>query len=129
MNINNHKKNEQLGMPFGTANNRLRKIVLFELLKKHGENICFQCGNIIESVDELSLEHKVPWLNSENPQNFFFNLENIGFSHLCCNVGARRYKESEHGTYKRYSKYKCRCDLCKKANADNRATTRHNHKK
>jgi hypothetical protein len=89
MNINNTKKNNQLGMPFGTASNRLRKMVLFDLLVQSGKNYCFQCNKLIQSVDELSIEHKIPWLDSENPKLLFFDVCNIAFSHLNCNVGAR----------------------------------------
>jgi len=86
----NKKKNEQLGMPHGTANNRLRKTILFSLLKKYGENICFQCGKEIETEEELSIEHKIPWLDSGDPASLFFDLDNIAYSHLSCNVGASR---------------------------------------
>jgi hypothetical protein len=78
----------QLGMPFGTASGRLRKIVLFDLLSRHAENICYQCHLPIETVDELSLEHKIPWLG--NDTSLFWDLGNIGFSHFTCNVAAKR---------------------------------------
>lgn len=90
MDNSNKKKNEQLGMPYGTACARLRKSVLFDLLKETGKNVCFQCGRIIESEEELSIEHKVPYLDSDDPKGLFFNLDNIAFSHLKCNVGAAR---------------------------------------
>ncbi len=80
------KKNEQLGMPFGTANARLRKNILFSLLARYGENICYQCGEMITSVDQLSIEHKIPWL--DNDPKLFWDLDNIAFSHLSCNVSA-----------------------------------------
>ena len=60
----NISRNKQLGMPFGTASGKLRKIVLFHLLKKKiGENICYQCNEEILTVRELSIEHKTPWLH------------------------------------------------------------------
>lgn len=70
-------------MPFGTACGRLRKLVLFSLLQRHGENICFKCERRIESADELSLEHKKPWQNTD--PRLFWDLNNIAFSHLRCN--------------------------------------------
>jgi hypothetical protein len=127
MDDNNRKKHDQLGMPHGTAMAQLRKRVLFELLKRHGENICFQCGTVIETVDELSIEHKIPWLDSSSPKELFFEIENIAFSHLHCNVGAARHRESEHGDYNKYQKG-CRCPDCRSANARNRRITRANHK-
>lgn len=110
-----NKKTEQLGMPHGTANGILRKSIIFNLLCKLEENYCFQCSGMIETVDELSIEHKIPFLDSEDPQDLFFNLNNIAFSHLSCNIAARRIKHSECGTSRSYKKG-CRCDKCKEAN-------------
>ena len=84
------KKDEQLGMPLGTASAKLRKSILFSLLRESHKNVCYQCGRIIDEEDELSIEHKIPWLDSDNPKELFFNLENIAFSHLSCNIGAAR---------------------------------------
>ncbi|SRR6266436_2979483 len=84
----NTKKSETLGMPHGTASHRLRKNILFHLLKKHDENRCFKCGEVIEKVEDLSIEHKKPWegISAE----LFWDLENIAFSHIRCNVPHRR---------------------------------------
>jgi hypothetical protein len=57
---NNARKSAFLGMPHGTASNRLRKMIMFHLLEKLGENFCFSCRQKIESVDELTVEHKQP---------------------------------------------------------------------
>lgn len=121
MNKNNEIKNKQLGMPYGTANNILRKSILFNLLSKLNENVCFQCGKEIESVDHLSVEHKVPWLHSENPTELFFSLDNIAFSHISCNIAASRYggKPTEHGKIRMYD-VGCRCEECKKAKVRSR---------
>lgn len=86
----NRKKNIQLGMPYGTACNKLRKSLLFSLIKELNKNVCYQCGKIIESEDELSIEHKIPFLDSEDPKKLFFDLNNIAFSHLKCNAKAAR---------------------------------------
>jgi HNH endonuclease len=97
------RKSAFLGMPHGTANNRLRKMILFHLLQKHGENICFNCSEKIETVDELSIEHKQPWEGIS--LELFWSLDNIAFSHLRCNLphhyrsgGARRRKVGPEGT-------------------------------
>lgn len=79
----NQKKDATLGMPHGTANNRLRKNILFHLLAKLNENVCFKCGLRIEKVEELSIEHKLPW--EGRSAELFWNLDNIAFSHLHCN--------------------------------------------
>lgn len=116
MKANDKKKFDQLGMPIGTASNRLRKLVIFSLLKKLGENFCFQCGAEIESEEDLSIEHKIPYLDSENPKSLFFDIDNIAFSHLTCNCGAaRQTRIRTHGLYATYNNTGCRCDDCRKA--------------
>ena len=119
MTSTNKKKAVQLGMPFGTANAKLRKNILFELVKKLGLDICYQCGGKIESVDTLSIEHKVAWLDSSDPKKFFFDLDNIAFSHLSCNIGERKHPWT--GRLKHPSKYAydkgCRGEACRKIRA------------
>lgn len=85
----NEVKAEQLGMPFGTASHRLRKLILFNLLVKAKDNFCFKCKGKIGDVADLSIEHKEPWLYSDDPVKNFFDLENIAFSHLRCNRNHR----------------------------------------
>ena len=80
------KKDLQLGMSHGTANNRLNRMLLFSMVQKLGLDVCFRCGRKIESINELSIEHKVAWLNSNNPKELFFDLDNVTFSHLSCNA-------------------------------------------
>lgn len=114
---NNDKKAAQLGMPIGTAGNRLRKAIIFKLLEESNQNFCFQCGAEIESVNELSIEHKVPYLDSGKAQELYFDLDNIGFSHLSCNCSASRRNEKKCGTLYSYNEG-CRCPDCTKVNSD-----------
>jgi hypothetical protein len=115
MKNNNAKKDALLGESHGTAGNRLRKLLLFSLVQETGRNVCFQCGEQILSADELSIEHKEPWMSAENPREAFFDLNNIAFSHLSCNVAAaNRPNKTEHGTINAYRRG-CRCNLCKTA--------------
>jgi hypothetical protein len=88
MNDCNKNKNKLLGEPYGTASNKLKKKILFSLLVKDKLNICFQCGEIIEKIEDLSIEHKSPWMSAENPKEAFYDLDNISFSHLKCNMRA-----------------------------------------
>lgn len=114
----NAKKHKQLGMPIGTASSKLKKNILFSLIQKLGLDLCFQCNKSIETVKELSVEHKEPWLDSINPKEKFFDLDNISFSHLSCNVGAARQapkQDIKHGTLHAYIGRRCRCELCKGA--------------
>ncbi|SRR5216683_2767220 len=75
---------EQLGMSHGAAANRLRKMVLFDLLQRHEENYCFKCGGVIGCSNDLSLEHKEPW--EGRSAKLFWDLGNIAFSHTDCNM-------------------------------------------
>jgi len=85
----NRIKSEQLKMSFGKANCRLRKMILFHLVKKCNLDVCYRCNKKIEKIEDLSIEHKQDWLNSKNPVELFFDLQNISFSHLKCNVSNR----------------------------------------
>lgn len=82
------KKAQQLGMNPSTASGRLLKDVLFKLAVDAGHK-CFQCGELL-TRESFSIEHKIPWLDSEDPQKLYFDLENIAFSHLTCNIKAAR---------------------------------------
>jgi hypothetical protein len=103
VNLRGARKSAFLGMPHGTASNRLRKLVLFNTLQRHGENVCFKCSTPIETADELSIEHKLPWEGVS--VDLFWSLDNIAFSHLRCNRnhryksgGAKRRKVGPEGT-------------------------------
>ena len=88
------KKHSQLGMNSSTASHRLVKDLLFSFVK---DTPCYHCGGTLER-ENFSIEHKVPWLDSEDPKGLFFDLDNISYSHLSCNVkAARRNKVYEDG--------------------------------
>lgn len=109
---NNKEKSKQLGMPFGTANNRLRKKIMFYLAQKCGMDKCHRCGQQIEDVTQFSIEHKVPWLHSDNPGDLFFGMENISFSHLSCNCACQtNYSPTQCPSTRRYQQG-CRCEGC-----------------
>ena len=118
------KKTAQLGMPPGTAANRLRKMLLFSMANELQKTKCFHCGIEITNIDDFSIEHKIPWLDSGTPIELFFDLNNIAFSHLSCNTStARKWNKGiftipNHGTLARYkdARFKCRCRKCKNEN-------------
>lgn len=116
MTTTNKKRHLQLGMPYGTANNKLRKAIMFQMIQRAGLDICFQCGKKIETIGELSIEHKESWLDKEDAKELFFDLDNIAFSHLKCNSGARVKPFKPHG--KTAYQKGCRCSICVKANYD-----------
>ena len=73
-----NKRTEQLGMNPSTAYGRLRKELLYLYVKKAGDHYCYRCNEEIKTIDEFSVEHKDAWLDSENPVELFFSIENIG---------------------------------------------------
>lgn len=77
-------RKEQLGMDYGTACGRLRKMVLHHVLVQAGINECFRCKRLIETAEELSLDHKLSWLHVS--AELFWDLDNVAFSHLRCNT-------------------------------------------
>lgn len=86
--IHHQTKNRLLGEHFGTASHRLRRALMFSLVQRLGEDICFRCGEKIVSVKEFTIEHKASWQLAVDPIVAFFDLSNIAFSHSACNYGA-----------------------------------------
>ena len=124
----NEKKSKQLGMNFSTAQHRLRIRILFMLIKRLKLDNCFQCKNLIVDVDDLSIDHKRPWLDEDT--RLFWDMGNIAFSHRSCNSSAARFntkkgrvqfekrvgnREDEDGHYPSRTWYDrgCRCDACR----------------
>ncbi|NWL67308.1 hypothetical protein [Bradyrhizobium elkanii] len=107
----NDTKDELLGMKFGTACHQLRKLIMFDLVCKLDLNVCFRCSKPIDSVEELSIEHKSSWQRSNDPKATFFDLNNISFSHRSCNqIAGSTGRSAPHGV----GKYRlgCRCEVC-----------------
>lgn len=77
------RKTDFLGMNWSTANNRLKKMIIFKLLVDSSKNVCFKCSSLIENIEELSIEHKKPWENIDVA--LFWDMNNIAFSHVSCN--------------------------------------------
>lgn len=122
----NQRKNDLLGMPHGTACNKLRKALLFKYVQMAGHDTCFRCALKIESVDELSIEHTAAWQKSDSPRDVFFDLDGIAFSHLSCNARAgdhNRPVTAKHGTRSRYSAG-CRCAECTMTQRDHMRSRR-----
>ena len=100
------KKQEQLGMNPATAATRLKKMILFRMAQRLGEDVCFRCGVKIDRIDQFTVEHKEPWLDSEDPTGLFFSLDNIAFSHSSCNTLNSRSRSTPY--------VELRCDWCEK---------------
>lgn len=91
----NAKKSNFLGMDYGTASNRLKKLVMFDMAQRLGEAVCYRCGESINTVDEFTLEHKQPWLDIDS--DLFWALDNLAWSHAHCNTQARRAPRAGRG--------------------------------
>lgn len=72
-----------------TAQHRLLKDILWNLILKTNQNFCCKCGCEMTRAD-FSIEHVEPWLDSDDPVRLFFDMNNISFSHLVCNMASRR---------------------------------------
>lgn len=83
------KKKLQLGMNPSTASGRLVKDILWNFIETTGCNSCSKCGKPM-SRDTFSIEHIIPWMDSSDPVGLYFSLDNIGYSHLKCNVESAR---------------------------------------
>ncbi len=75
-------------MAWGTANGRLQRMVLFYMVQRAREDVCFHCHEQIDTIQEFSVEHKEPWLDQDPA--LFWDMKNIAFSHYKCNLAAAR---------------------------------------
>ena len=110
----NKRKDLLLGEPHGTASGKLRKMLLFKYVQLAGHDVCYRCSRKIESVSDISIEHKTSWQLAAAPRSAFFNLGDIVFSHLRCNVEAsNRFvpPRKEHGS-SGYARG-CKCTVCR----------------
>lgn len=111
------KKKEQLGMNPSTANHRLLKDILWRMVVDTGQDDCYVCQEKMTRED-FSIEHKEPWLDTDDPVERFFDVDNIAFSHLSCNCSNRRQgtPSPECGSRGKYRKG-CRCTPCIEASS------------
>jgi hypothetical protein len=86
-NKTNKRRLEQLGMSYGKASHRLRRILMFDMMCRLKENICYSCNQEITNIDDWSIEHKESWLDKST--ELFWNLDNIAYSHKWCNTPSK----------------------------------------
>jgi hypothetical protein len=79
------RRAEALGMPYGTAEKKLRKQIIFELARQLGKTTCCSCGGTVSSPDDLAVVHLQDWMGDPTQ---FWELSNVAFSHSTC--AARR---------------------------------------
>lgn len=85
-------------MNISTACHRLNRLIIFSLIRKCGLDNCFRCNQKITNVNDMTVDHKINWLSSEDPIETFFDTENVLFSHKSCNsayTSKRKYKNKE----------------------------------
>lgn len=92
------KRTKMLGMSSGCAQHRLRKSLMFSMAKKLNITKCFRCNKEIECEVDFSIDHKIGWESKENSVELFFDIENIAFSHLSCNIGAAEKKNKKYSS-------------------------------
>ena len=115
-----------LGTAYSTANNKLIKKIIYYYIKKQGIT-CYKCGNAM-SENDWSIEHKHPWLYSDDPVKNFFDLDNIGYSHSSCNFdNSRKAVTKGCPSISSYNKG-CRCEGCVSLMARNSARWKKNKK-
>jgi len=68
-------------MPYGTAEKRLRKAMIYELARQCGKHICRWCETEIPSPDDLAVVHLQDW---SGDADLFWDLNNVAFSHVSC---------------------------------------------
>jgi 5-methylcytosine-specific restriction endonuclease McrA len=95
MNKSNKKKSDQLGLNYSTASHRLKKQIMLNLIELNGLSECYRCGKKIEKASDLSIDHKIDWIDSDDPCKLFWDLENIAFSHTNCNTLAGLDKKTD----------------------------------
>ena len=103
-------KSALLGENFSTASNKLKKSIMFDLIKRLELDNCYRCTLKIERIEELSVEHLEAWQRAENPVEAFYSLENIGFSHLNCNrqaaiPSAKKYKDKTEYSQAKWARH------------------------
>ncbi len=126
---NEERKRQALGMPIGTASNRLRKNILFALICHLKRNTCYRCGEKIYKVAEFSIEHRQPWLSADDPKVAFFDLGNIAFSHLRCNSSAASKPHKVHVDTKAKQRYEDRKKWADRSLDERKADRRRRYEK
>jgi HNH endonuclease len=90
------QKNDFLGENFSTATARLKRNLMFQMAQRLGLDSCFRCHNSIQTAEEISVDHKEPWLYVS--KELFWNLNNLAFSHKRCNTTDRKELNKANNT-------------------------------
>lgn len=119
--IRRNQTKAKLGMDSSTANYKLLRKILYNFVLKI-DKICYRCGKYMNK-NNISIDHKKHWRQSNDPKKSFFNLKNISFSHLSCNTGhtsLRKYDDWLTGDRKTRYPGKIKADKNRKYNSAKR---------
>ncbi|MBW2559257.1 MAG: HNH endonuclease [Deltaproteobacteria bacterium] len=94
---NNAQTKEQLGTSKRVATTRLTRRLMWDYAIRLGLDVCYRCGKKIETFEEMTIEHKRPWLHQSDAKKRYYDLDNIAHSHHSCNAqaGSRRFTDEE----------------------------------
>ena len=105
------RKKEQLEENISSATNKLLRNLIFNFIKETNKDLCYRCNEKILTLREMSIDHKINWLDSDNPKELFFNLDNIAFSHLGCNARHTRKTKYFSKEEREIAKFKRQLEL------------------
>ena len=94
------EKSKQLGMPFPTASNRMKKNFAFFMMQNLEWDDCVVCGEKILTPNDMTYEHIVNWLHHEDGVNLFYDVDNIRFAHKKCQYRNQRCSSKITGVIK-----------------------------
>lgn len=75
-----------LGIPFDKARNLLNRKIIRTFLFERYNATCCRCATKIEEAEEFHIDHINGYLDCENPLEKFLDLQNVGLSHVRCNL-------------------------------------------
>lgn len=99
-----------LGMSMSKARARLQRVIILEMAKKLGYDICHKCNFKIEKVEDMCIDHRVSHIELEKPE-LFWDMDNIKLAHDWCvynsggkyadkYVGIHDYHDNRNGNRK-----------------------------
>jgi hypothetical protein len=68
---------------------------IYNMLSALNYTKCYRCGEEL-TITDLSIDHIIDWMNAPNPKEMYFDLSNIEFSHLNCNMRAAKITEANN---------------------------------
>lgn len=110
--LNRRKKRKEHAKTLGHnqiahATRVLKNEIIWDFLLKTGATLCYRCNKPL-TKQNWTIDHIIPWRNSQNPKLRFFDISNIAYSHLSCNSTANKHNYAGYANG-------CRCTICTEA--------------